>query len=413
MVSPLPTSHNLLRAFVYLGCLCIASAYGLFFTLPLHVKALGGDEAVVGSILFAGAFGTLLCVGFTNQIMAIWRPHVSVAVGALCYAAGAMIFVLVHTISPLYYAAGFLLGAGWGLTFTIAPIMLSGLVSDANRAVFFSVLSAFYAIGMGLTPVLARYLLGVGVPHWQIFVGAMLFAVASAMLFYTAGRQLHHIVGPTREPLPGGEWEALRMIAASPAKYPLLMVFLGACVFSSIMNFQTTYAASKGLNFSVFFVWYTAAVIGARFLVSGFVNRREPMKATIALLVLMCLSLVLFAAISTSTVLYAVSSLLLGLSYGLVYPLIQAQAVNCSDERVRSRTLVYFSLCYFFGVFGFPIIGGYIIVTGGYWALLIALLAMAGLELAVAVWRYLTSPMSYLARKQHRQDKTGHAHPRN
>lgn len=391
MTSTSTPSQSLLRTLVYLACLCIASAYGLFFTLPLYVNGLGGNEVIVGNILFAGAFGTLLCVGFANQIMEIWKPHAVVAVGALCYAAGAAIFALSHSISVLYYFAGFLLGAGWGLTFTIGPILLSGLVTDANRAVFFSVLSAFNALGMGLAPVAARQLFAAGVPHWHVFVGAVLLAVASALLFFAAGRRLSHLVVPKRGSLPGGEAEALRRIARSPAKYPLIMVFLGACVFSSMVNFQTTFAASKGLDYSIFYIWYTAAVIGARFLVSGFVNRREPMKATIALLTLMCLSLIMFTAISTSSLLYAASSLLLGLSYGLVYPLIQAQAVNASEESVRTRTLVYFSLSYFIGVFGFPLLGGRIIVQGGYQALLMALLVMAALELLVALWRYLAA----------------------
>ncbi|WP_188822539.1 MFS transporter [Brucella endophytica] len=263
-----------------------------------------------------------------------------------------------HEISMLFYLAGFLLGAGWGLTFTIGPIMLSGLVTDVNRAVLFSVLSAFNALGMGLAPVAARGLLGAGVPHPVIFAGAMVLAVASAVLFYAAGRRLSHIAAPQRWSLPGGEAEAWRRIARSPAKYPLIMVFLGACVFSSMVNFQTTFAASKELNYSIFYISYTAAVIGARFLVSGFVNRKEPMKTTIVLLMLMCVSLVMFAVMSASPVPYAASSMLLGLSYGLVYPLIQAQAVSASEESLRSRTLVYFSLCYFIGVFGFPLLGG-------------------------------------------------------
>lgn len=390
MTSSAAISQSTLRALIYLACLCIASAYGMFFTLPLYIDALGGNEEIVGDILFAGAFGTLLCVALANQIMKLCRLHVGITIGASCYAAGAALFAFVQTLSSLYYVAGFLLGAGWGLTFTVAPIMLSGLVTDANRGVFFSILSAFYAIGMGLTPVLAQQLLKLGVPHGLLFVGAMLFAVASALLFYAAGRLLH-VDAPTRGAFPGGERAAFRAIMLSPAKYPLVMVFLGACVFSSMMNFQTTFASSKGLDFSVFFICYTAAVIGGRFLVSGFVARREPMKTTVVLLALMCLSLAMFSTVSSNQILYGTSSMLLGLSYGLVYPLIQAQAVNASDEQLRSRTLVYFSLFYFFGVFAFPKLGGFIIVNGGYRALLLALLVMAGLELAVATWRYLTS----------------------
>ncbi|MDR2310683.1 MAG: MFS transporter [Brucellaceae bacterium] len=308
-------SHTTSRILVYLACLCIATAYGLFFTLPLYVKALGGNEAIVGNILFSGAFGTLFCVGFANQIMELCKPHIVVAGGALCYALGAAVFAFSQDISALYYFAGFLLGAGWGLTFTIGPIMLSELVTDANRAVLFSVLSAFNALGMGLAPAAAREFLAYEVPHWLIFTAAVVLALISAMLFYSAGQTLPHMVAPQRRSLPGGETDALHRITRSPAKYPLIMVFLGACVFSSMVNFQTTFAASKELNYSIFYISYTAAVIGARFLISGFVNRKEPMKTTIVLLGLMCLSLIMFATMSANPALYAPwSQLWLGLS---------------------------------------------------------------------------------------------------
>ncbi|RBO95478.1 MFS transporter [Pseudochrobactrum asaccharolyticum] len=385
-------SHTTSRILVYLACLCIATAYGLFFTLPLYVKALGGNEAIIGNILFSGAFGTLLCVGFANQIMELCKPHIVVTGGSLFYALGAAVFAFSQDMSALYYVAGFLLGAGWGLTFTIGPIMLSELVTDANRAVLFSVLSAFNALGMGLAPVAAREFLAYGVPHWLVFTAAVVLALISAMLFYSAGRTLPHMVALQRRSLPGGETDALHRITRSPAKYPLIMVFLGACIFSSMVNFQTTFAASKELNYSIFYVSYTAAVIGARFLISGFVNRKEPMKTTVVLLGLMCVSLIMFATMSASPALYAASSMLLGLSYGLAYPLIQAQAVNATHESLRSRVLVYFSLCYFVGVFGFPLLGGQIIVEGGYRALLYTLLIMGVMELLVAVWRYLVAP---------------------
>ena len=380
---------GVLRLFVYLGCLSMATAYGIFFTLPLYIKALGGDESVVGNILLAGAFGTLGCVGFANQLLKAFSLNLCVVVGALLYAVGAAIFAFVEGISPIYYLGGFLLGAGWGLTFTIAPIMLSSLVTDENRAVFFSVMSAFYAIGMGLAPVASRQALLLDIPQWRLFAFAMVAALAAAVLFNLAALRLHQI--PKRSlALSGGEKRALRLIFGSGAKYPLIMVFLGACIFSTMTNFQTTFAISRGLNFSVFFIWYTIAVIGARFLLSGSVSRRDPIKMTMALLATMCMALGLLM-ITRTDLLYAVSALILGLSYGLVYPLIQAQAVNESDERVRSKTLGYFSLSYFLGVYGFPKVGAYIIVNSGYQALLVTLLALAAAELAVAVWRYFAS----------------------
>lgn len=391
MTSLSPNPQTLPRILVYLACFCIASAYGLFLTLPLYIKMLGGDEEVVGRIIFVGAFGTLLSVGFTTRLMTIWKPYLVVAGGALCYAVGSSFFAFSASISFLYVIGGFLLGVGWALAFTISPIMLSGLVTDANRAVLFSVLSAFNALGLGLAPITAQQLLGAGVAHSHIFLMAILLSVASAGLFYAAGRTLSRIVLPHYETVSGGETEAFLRILRSPAIYPLVMVFLGACVLSSMFNFQTTFAQSEGLNYSIFYTCYTAAVIAGRFLVSGFVSRREPMKMTILLLAVMVLSMLAFSVTAANVPLYALSSLLFGLSYGLVYPLIQAQAVNASDASLRTRTLVYFSMAYFIGFFGFPLIGGRIIVTGGYRVLLLVLLIIAGLELAVACWRFMAA----------------------
>ncbi|CEJ13476.1 Major Facilitator Superfamily protein [bacterium YEK0313] len=387
MTAPAQETQMLPRILVYLGSFSIATAYGLFLILPLHVKALGGNEEVVGRILFAGAFGTLLSVGLTTRLVTIWKPYLVLAAGALCYAAGSGLFAFSSTLSALDLVGGFLLGVGWALAFTISPIMLSNLVTDANRAVLFSVLSAFNALGLGIAPLTAQRLIAAGVPHSRIFLIAVILSVLSAALFYAAGRSLARIVVPRQEAAAEGELAALLHILRSPAIYPLIMVFLGACVLSSMFNFQTTYALVQGLDYSIFYGFYTAAVIAGRFLVSGMVSRREPMTMTIVLLTLMVLSMLSFAVTGANVPLYAASAALFGLSYGLVYPLIQAQAVNASPEALRPRTLVYFSMAYFIGFFGFPLIGGRIIVTSGYQVLLVALLVLAGLELAVAVWR--------------------------
>jgi MFS family permease len=383
----LRSGSALLRALIYFGCLCIAGAYGISFTLPLYIQALGGNEAVAGNVLFAGAFGTLACVGASNQLMERLRPHVVIALGCLSYAAGALALGLSGAIHPGLYAGGLLLGAGWGLAFTIGPILLSSIVSDEKRAVYFSFLSAFNALGMGISPVAARHVLDMGVSHTALFLTAVALATASSAVFYAAGRGIGQITVPDRGAIVGGERAAARRILGSDAKFGLIMVFLGACVFSTMMNFQTTYARASGLDFAVFYVCYTAAVIGARFLLSGAVNRQEPQRMTVALLATMCVSLGLFTLVGQSAVLYGLASAMLGVSYGLVYPLIQAQSVNAVDQQVRSRTLVYFSLAYFLGVFGFPLVGGQIIVHGGYETLLAVLILIALGELAVALWR--------------------------
>ena len=155
----LVSNSALLRGLIYFGCLFIAGAYGISFTLPLYVQGLGGNEAIAGNILFAGAFGTLVCVGDVEPVHGTAasaprrRPWVSqLRLGRIGPRAQRD-----HPCRPLL--GGLLLGAGWGLAFTIGPILLSSIVSDEKRAVYFSFLSAFNALGMGISPVAARHLL--------------------------------------------------------------------------------------------------------------------------------------------------------------------------------------------------------------------------------------------------------------
>jgi MFS family permease len=133
------------------------------------------------------------------------------------------------------------------------------------------------------------------------------------------------------------------------------MVFLGACIFSTMMNFQTLLAQEKMLNFSYFYFFYTCAVLVVRFILMKYLVRINPKYLINALLGLMTLSMILFSMLS-SNIYYAVASFILGLAYGAVYPLIQAKSVEQANSQETTNNLTLFSLSYFVGVYGFPVL---------------------------------------------------------
>jgi uncharacterized membrane protein len=65
-------------------------------------------------------------------------------------------------------------------------------------------------------------------------------------------------------------------------------------------------------------------------------------------------------------------------------PLIQARAVDGALGELRHWTLWYFSLAYFAGLYGFPLIASLVITLGGYPALIAVLLMIGVAELAVS-----------------------------
>jgi MFS family permease len=142
-----------------------------------------------------------------------------------------------------------------------------------------------------------------------------------------------------------------------------------------------------GVAPSVFYACYTAGVIIPRFTMTRMLARVRPATATTVLLAGMCASLAGFCLAGHDAASYAASSALLGVTYGLTYPLIQAQAADSVAGQLRNWALWYFSVAYFAGLYGFPLIAGAIIAICGYQGLIACLLVIAALELAVSARR--------------------------
>jgi predicted MFS family arabinose efflux permease len=82
---------------------------------------------------------------------------------------------------------------------------------------------------------------------------------------------------------------------------------------------------------------------------------------------------------------HSASAVLLGTGFGLVYPVIETQVVSDSDATHRHAALTWFVTSYFLGVFGFPALGGWVLVHMGTGVLmtLIALCGVTALMLAI------------------------------
>jgi MFS family permease len=70
-----------------------------------------------------------------------------------------------------------------------------------------------------------------------------------------------------------------------------------------------------------------------------------------------------------------------------VYSVIQTQVINDAPPELRHAALTWFVLAYFVGIFGFPMLGGWLIVHMGTGWCLALVLALALAELMLALFR--------------------------
>lgn len=365
-----------------------AGAYGLTFMLPDLFATFGGDEKLVGQMLAVTAVATLASVTLSGHMSdQIGRPNL-LAIACICISAALYLFAKTSSVGLSLVSASILLGAGWGITYSLCPVVLSEVTHLHERVRYFSMLTVFVMAGFGSSPLIAAALLSYGFAVSTAFILISGTTMISAILFALLGRLISpHLVSKTAPTSARLDWVSLTRVLQSPARIPIIMVLLGASVFAGLSNFQTVFAADRGLNYSVFFAAYMITVIICRILLARFDGGSNPYRTIAGLQYIMAASVILFIFSGDNATAYLAVGVLFGIGYGASYPIVSAMTANDADDGYLPQTMQVFALFYFIGVFGFPLIAGWMIVDIGTTPLLVLVALLAVGEATMALVR--------------------------
>ena len=374
----------------YLAVFLQAGAYGLTFMLPRLFATFDANEKIVGAMLLITTLATLVSVSFSGHLSDWFGRVGTLAMACLSIAAGLALFGRAGGVGPALVMASVLLGAGWGLTYALAPIVLTRLVAGHERVRAFALLTVFVMAGFGFAPVIAARIEAAGgtIAHAFYLTAGLCFA--SAVIFgVLIGPVRRHAVNPGPEARSRLSIATIGAVLRSPARLPVFMVFLGASVFAGLNNFQTVFADDRGLSYADFFLVYTLTVIACRIGLVRFSGGARPYLTIAGLQFFMVASVLLFLVSGSSQVAYVAVAILFGIGYGASYPILAAMAANDAEPEIVPQTLQLFALTYFVGIFGFPLIAGWLIVEVGTPALLSVVAGLAGIEAGLALRRGL------------------------
>ncbi|MCC8395954.1 MFS transporter [Paraburkholderia sp. MMS20-SJTR3] len=368
--------------FVILGTLLTASGYGATFLLSMHFRSIGGTDLDTGTALAEAVIGT-----FVSFPLVDWfAPRIGAArlsaLGALCLGAGIAAFTVTLPASAGGIVPGFLVGFGWGAFSLAAPMALAERTTQSDRGVWFMRFGTVQMVGIGACPALAA--LAIRSLHWT--VGAVLLIVAGLCMIASLLLELFARFSPRANSHPQKPWVFnTGAVVRTRAAYSIAMIALCACVFSGLLTFQMSLVQGTASHAGTFFSFYTVTVIVARWLLGRLVISSPRGLTTKLVLVLMVLGVAAMFAVPYHTMFHPVSAVLFGTGYGLAYPVIQEQTVNDSDALHRHAALTWFIVAYSLGAFGFPAVGGWVLVHMGRGALiaLIAVCALAALLLSI------------------------------
>jgi MFS family permease len=376
------------------GALGISAAFGMLLVLPLYVQKLGGDEADFGIVMASATVTAALAIGLVIRYPESLRPNVVLALAILSYGLGAAGAALVEDSWLPLVGIGLLLGTAWAVVYAASPMVMSGMVTDGERATYFGYLTGTQQLGIGVGPVVAGFLAEGTLGFRGTFLVAAVLCALAAILVLAVGT----LMPDTRKSASGpdaGQTVSFRAsmesIMRSESIFWLVMILLFACLFTTLTSFQTTFARAQDLDFSVFYLSYTAAVILSRFGIASFAARYDTRLVIAASVSLMALSVASFLLVGSNAVFYGLASASVGIGYGLALPAAQAQAVNVSEESIRQRVLPLAGLLFETMILAFPLLAGWVISGFGYGAVFVLLAFLCLVQAGLGWGRYVTA----------------------
>ncbi|OPA99352.1 MFS transporter [Pseudomonas fluorescens] len=385
----MPTASRFSRKLFVLFCLAsflLSLSYGSTFLLSLLIHARGGNEHDAGSVISMAMLSTFVAVLVSGHLADWLGAARSIALLGLMLAVACSGFALTPGFGEGLMLFGLALGLGWGVFYTLGPIIVAALVEPRHRARHFALLSGSMLSGIGSGPLLGRASSALGLPLITAFYIAAVASLVGVLMFWRLGA---HLKAQANAPMAKISWAATRQVLSSKAAFAILMVGLGGCVFGGLSSFQTSYATAHSLDYSLFFLGFLSAAITSRLLIAGFVVRRDAYGAACVLSGLMLISVGLFAFGVSGGFSYVLAAVTLGVGYGLTYSVINGLVANEAPAGTTSQALLLFSLAYFVGVFGFPLLAGKLIVDHGLPTLLAVVLGVALFNWLITVMRLI------------------------
>ncbi|WP_294736636.1 MFS transporter [uncultured Pseudomonas sp.] len=386
-----PAVGGKLFALFCLASYLLSLSYGSTFLLSLLIHSRGGNEHDAGSVISMAMLSTFVAVLVSGHLADMLGAARSIALLGILLVVACLGFALAPGFGEGLMFFGLSLGLGWGVFYTLGPIIVAMLVEPAQRAKYFALLSGSMMTGIGSGPLLGRAASALDFSLTAAFHIAALASLVGVVIFWRLGAALSQHTAPVSKI----SWSATRKVLSSRAVFAIIMVGLGGCVFGGLSSFQTSYAALHGLDYSLFFLGFMSAAITSRLLIASIVVRRDPYWAACVLSGLMLVSIFLFGFKVSGNFSYLLAAVTLGVGYGLTYSVINGLAANEAPAGTTSQALLLFSLAYFIGVFGFPWLAGKVIVEYGMPTLLMSVLAVASLNWLITVarliWRRIAS----------------------
>ena len=298
--------------------------------LPLYLALQGLSAARIGIVMGVAAIGALAMRPWAGRAVDTRGSRPVILFGqslmALCFAA----YLWLTGFLPLLFVR-FLHGASMAFYGTASVTFASSVESPQNTASAISLYTVFTMIGMGTATSLAPFLF-----HEAGFVplvcASLVMLTVSVWFAIWRARPIAPIGG-------AGDMPFLTVMRDKAVWAPTVCLFASNFVFSTLFTFVPLFALADSIpGYSVFYVSFAIAVVatrvGVRALTQAFCAETVATAANI-----MNAASALLIALYPSPLTFAVSGVLVGLGFGIIFPTLTVYVVQRIAPSVKGTAL--------------------------------------------------------------------------
>jgi MFS family permease len=330
-------------------------SFASFFLLPLHIRALGGSERTIGLVTGMAGLSGLASVFIVGTLLDRFGRIVFLRGGLAAMALCSLGFLAIDRIGPALFVLRGLQGLAFAAAFNAASTLAVEFAPPERRASALGIFGISTLSTHALAPALGELLLRVG-GFSLLFVVAAAFSLVGLAIAWTvpAPPGHAHMVTPSR----------LRL--SRELRAALVTVCCCGISFGTVITFMPTFVRDAGLGpVATFFLSYTAAAVLIRLTAGGLGDTFGRPAVIQPALALLAVSLAALARVGSPGAL-AAAAVLFGAAQGLVYPTLNAYAIDQTEAGQIGRAQTLYNGAFNLGVTSGSIVLGPVVEAVGY-----------------------------------------------
>lgn len=323
--------------------LMFLSMYMLLPTLPLYALTIGGNATVAGTIVGVFTLSAVLVRPWFGNLLDLRGRKVILIIGAGIFLVSALAYNLAFSIITLL-TIRVVHGIGWGASTTATATMASDVIPAVRRAEGMGYYGLASTLAMAFGPALGLYLVKFS-SYTVLFTGAAILAIlgltGSFFINYEIPRKNKDEV--RIQPLKGVILEK----TAIPAS---LVLFFITLTYGGIITFLPSYADYRGVeNIGLFFTVYALVLLFSRPIIGKLADRYGVRAFLVPGILLIALALLLLVKAS-SLPMFLLVSVVYGLGFGTVQPILNALVISLSPPERRGAANATFAVAMDLGI---------------------------------------------------------------